>query len=199
MNLYSGNPTSRKRILVTILAALAWMATTSAGATTTAPDRATTDDGAHDFDWEFGTWRSDVQVLADPLSDTEDVWLHFRGKSVIKPLMDGRANVVEFDVSGEAGRIEALNLRLYEPQAGQWSSTFVSIRDGLLTPSVKGGFHNGVGEFYGKDQLGGRPIDVRFLIFREGTHKARFEQAYSDDGGATWETNWIAIDRRVRG
>jgi len=198
MNLYSGTPTSHKRILVAILAAIGLMATTSAGATTTtAPAIATTDDAAHAFDWEFGTWRSNVRLLANPLSDTEDEWLQFRGKSVIKPLMDGRANVVEFDVSGEAGRIEALNLRLYEPQAEQWSSTFISLRDGLLTPSVKGGFHDGVGEFYGKDQLDGRPIDVRFLIFRQGPDKARFEQAYSDDGGATWETNWIAVDRRM--
>ena len=136
-------------------------------------------------------------MLADPLSDTEDEWLTFRGRSVVKPLMDGRANVVEFDVSGDAGRIEALNLRLYEPQADQWSSTFVSMRDGLLTASVKGGFEDGVGTFYGQDQLGGEPIDVRFLIFRLGRDKARFEQAYSDDGGATWETNWIAIDRRI--
>lgn len=193
MNLYSGTPTSHKRILVAFLAALALIMTASTGTASTK-----TDTGAHDFDWEIGTWRSDVQVLADPLSDTADEWLHFRGKSVVRPLMGGRANVVEFDVSGEAGRIEALNLRLFEPQADQWSSTFVSMRDGLLTASVKGGFHDGVGAFYGQDQLGGQPIDVRFLIIRQGRDTARFEQAYSDDGGATWETNWIAIDRRVR-
>ena len=76
-------------------------------------------------------------------------------------------------------------------------STFVSMRDGLLTASVKGGFEDGVGTFYGQDQLGGRQIEVRFLIFRLGRDKARFEQAYSDDGGATWETNWIAVDRRM--
>ena len=199
MNLYSGTLTSHKRILITIFAALALLATTSTGAvsTRTPSPPAATDNGADDFDWELGVWRTDVRVLADPLSDTEDEWLQFRGRSVVKPLMDRRANVVEFDVSGDAGRIEALNLRLYEPQADQWSSTFVSMRDGLLTPSVKGGFEDGVGTFYGQDQLGGRQIEVRFLIFRLGRDKARFEQAYSDDGGATWETNWIAVDRRM--
>ena len=71
------------------------------------------------------------------------------------------------------------------------------MRDGFLTPSLYGGFRNRVGEFYGTDQLDGRPIEVRFLIFRLGPDKARFEQAYSVDGGQTWETNWIAVDRRV--
>ena len=121
MNLYSGTLTSHKRILITIFAALALLATTSAAAvsTRTPSPPAATDSGADDFDWELGVWRTDVRLLADPLSDTEDEWLQFRGRSVVKPLMDRRANVVEFDVSGDAGRIEALNLRLYEPQADQ--------------------------------------------------------------------------------
>ena len=99
--------------------------------------------------------------------------------------------------TGPAGRIEALNLRLFEPQADRWSLTFVNMRDGLLTPAVSGGFRDRVGEFYGEDRLNGRPIRVRFLITRQGANRARFEQAYSDDNGATWETNWIAIDRRI--
>ncbi len=61
----------------------------------------------------------------------------------------------------------------------------------LLTPSVHGGFRDGVGEFHGDDQLGGRPIKVRFLVFRPGADEARFEQAFSVDSGTTWETNWV--------
>ena len=205
MNLSPARTLTHKRILVACLSAVLLMATASSGqALTPAPalsdpavsDPAVSADGQQDFDWELGTWRSDVRVLADPLSGSEE-WLRFSGTSEVRPLMDGRANVVEFDVSGEAGRIEALNFRLYEPQAERWSSTFVNMRDGLLTSSVYGGFHDGVGEFYGKDQLDGRPIEVRFLIFRLGPDKARFEQAFSDDGGATWETNWISVDRRI--
>ncbi|MFI0802393.1 hypothetical protein [Amycolatopsis lurida] len=112
--------------------------------------------------------------------------------------MDRRANALEFEVSGPDGRIDALNLRLYEPQAGRWSLTFVNMRDGLLTPSVYGGFRDGVGEFHGDDQLAGRPIKVRFLVFRHGPDEARFEQAFSADGGTTWETNWVAVDHRIR-
>jgi hypothetical protein len=196
MSLSPASTLAHKRILIACLATILLTATASSGEATP-PAPAVTADGQHDFDWEFGAWRSEVRVLADPLSGSEE-WLHFRGTSVVRSLMDGRANVVEFDVSGEAGRIEALNLRLYEPGSDRWSSTFVNMRDGLLTPSVYGGFDDdGVGRFYGEDQLNGRPIEVRFLIFRMGPDKARFEQAYSDDGGATWETNWIAVDRRI--
>ena len=195
MNLYPGRTLAHKRILVACLAGVLLTATVSSGEAS-APAPAVSADGQQDFDWELGVWRSDVRVLADPLSGSEE-WLRFRGTTVVRPLMDGRSNVVEFDVSGKAGRIEALNFRLYEPAADRWSSTFVNMRDGLLTPSVYGGFDDGVGEFYGRDQLDGRPIEVRFLIFRPGPDEARFEQAYSDDGGATWETNWIAVDRRI--
>jgi hypothetical protein len=179
-----------RRILVAGLAVLMLVAMAASG------NASTVADGQRDFDWELGTWRTTVRVLAEPLSGSADEWLQFTGTSVVRPLMDRRANVVELDVSGQSGRIEGLNLRLYEPRRERWSLSFVNIRDGLLTPAVYGGFTNGVGEFYGDDQLDGRPIRVRFLIFRQGQDKARFEQAFSADGGTTWETNWIAVDRR---
>jgi hypothetical protein len=189
-----------RRILVACLSILTLTAVTAtSGDASTAPRTSTTpvEDGQRDFDWEIGAWRTSVQVLADPLSASADEWLHFEGTSTVRPLLDGRANVVEFEVAGPTGRIDALNLRLYEPQARRWSLTFVNIRDGLLTPPVYGGFHDGVGEFYGDDHLGGRPIKVRFLIVRQGPNTARFEQAFSDDGGHTWETNWVAVDHRI--
>jgi hypothetical protein len=186
-----------KRILVAGLSALMLVATAASGGASTPPASSTVADGQHDFDWEIGSWRTTVRVLAEPLSESADEWLQFAGTSVVRPLLDRRANVVELKISGPNGRIDGLNLRLYEPQAKRWSLTFVNMRDGLLTPAVYGGFRDGVGEFYGDDQLGGRPIKVRFLVFRQGPDKARFEQAFSDDGGTTWETNWVAVDRRV--
>jgi hypothetical protein len=175
------------------------IATAVSGDASTSPASSAGADGQGDFEWEIGAWRSTVRVLAEPLSDSADQWLQFVGTSTVRPLLDRRANVLEFAVSGPNGRIDALNMRLYEPQAQRWSLTFVNIRDGLLTPAVYGGFHNGTGTFYGDDQLGGRPIKVRFLIFRPSPDEARFEQAFSADGGTTWETNWFAVDRRSRG
>ncbi|MEU4384589.1 hypothetical protein [Promicromonospora sp. NPDC023805] len=187
-----------RRILTAGLSALMLLATAASGTAAPPPASSAVADGQRDFNWEIGTWRTTVQVLADPLSESPDQWLEFAGTSTVRPLADRRANVVELDVSGPNGRIEALNLRLYEPQAQRWSLTFVNLRDGLLTPAVYGGFRDGVGEFYGDDQLDGRPIKVRFLIVRVSKDEARFEQAFSADGGTTWETNWIAVDRRVR-
>jgi hypothetical protein len=187
-----------KRILAVGIAALMLIATAASGGASADPASSTAADGQRDFDWEIGTWRTAVRVLAEPLSESADEWLQFAGTSVVRPLSERRANVVELAVSGPGGRIDGLNLRLYEPQAKRWSLSFASMRDGLLTPAVYGGFHDGVGEFYGDDQLGGRPIRVRFLILRQGPDTARFEQAFSADGGTTWETNWIAVDRRTR-
>lgn len=192
MNIRIPHTVPHGRILVAVLAFLTLFASASASG-----EPAPSGDGQRDFDWELGAWHTDVRVLADPLSGTEDEWLHFDGTSVVRPLMDRRANVVELKVAGPAGRIEGLNMRLYEPEAKRWSLTFVNIRNGLLTPSVYGGFHDGIGEFYGDDQLDGRPIKVRFLVYRQGADRARFEQAFSEDDGTTWETNWVAIDRRI--
>jgi hypothetical protein len=96
-----------------------------------------------------------------------------------RPRADGpQANIVELRVSGPGGQINGLNLRLYQPQARRWSSTFTNLRDGMPAPSVHGGFHHGVGEFYGDDHLAGRQVKVRFLIHRQGPDRARFEQAF---------------------
>jgi hypothetical protein len=200
MTIHSRLTTLRKRIMAVCVSLLTLTTVLAAAGQAVGPPPAhkdTVGDGQHDFDWELGRWHTDVRLLAEPLSESEDVWLQFEGTSHVRPLSDRRANVVELDVSGPAGRIEGMNLRLYEPQAQRWSLTFVNLRDGLLTPSVYGGFDGKVGTFYGDDQLDGRPIKVRFVITRQGPDKARFEQAFSGDGGATWETNWIAVDLRI--
>ncbi|MEV6908431.1 hypothetical protein [Amycolatopsis sp. NPDC051071] len=187
-----------RRILIASISALFLIATAASGDASTRLASSAVADGQRDFDWEAGTWRSSVRVLAEPLSETADQWLQFSGTSTVRPLLDRRANILEFEVSGPNGRIDALNMRLYEPRAQRWSLTFINIRDGLLSPAVYGGFQNGVGKFYGDDQLGGRPIKVRFFILRPSADEARFEQAFSADGGTTWETNWTAVDRRIR-
>lgn len=154
-------------------------------------------DGQRDFDWEIGTWATHVRVLRNPLSGAAADWADYRGTSVVHAFLDRRANMVELSVEGPAGRIEGLSLRLYNPEARQWSLNFANVRGGVLTDPVYGGFDGGNrGTFYGQEMIGGRPILVRFVIDRISADEARFEQAYSADGGATWEANWIAVDTR---
>lgn len=158
---------------------------------------ATAPAGASAFDWEIGTWTTVVKVRRNPLSGTAPDWAEYRGTSVVRPLMDGRANFVDLAVSGDAGTIEGGSLRLFNPKTGQWSLNYASAGGGELTAPVYGGFDTaGRGLFYGQDRLDGRVILVRFVITRVSADQARFEQAYSADGGATWEDNWIAVDTR---
>ena len=154
-------------------------------------------DGQRDFDWEIGTWTTKIRVRRNPLSGEAPVWVEYQGTSAVKTVSDGRANLVELSVSGPKGKIEGVSLRLYNPEARQWSLNFASYRDGMLTAPVHGSFDaNGRGLFYGQDMLGGRAILVRFVVTRISPNEARFDQAYSADGGVTWEDNWNAVDTR---
>lgn len=154
-------------------------------------------DGQHDFDWEFGTWTTRVRVLRNPLSGTAPDWADYEGKSVVRPVLEGRFNLVELSVTGPKGKIEGSSLRLYRPQSRLWTLNYANVRDGLLTTPVVGSFNgDGRGEFYADDMLDGRPIKVRFVVTIDANGSAHFEQAYSADGGGTWELNWIADDTR---
>ena len=153
--------------------------------------------GARDFDWEIGTWTTSVRVRTNPLSGEAGKWAEYNGTSIVKPLLEGRANFVELSVAGAGGKIEGGSLRLYGSQSGQWSLNYANLRNGLLTAPVYGGFRaDGRGLFYGPDTLDQRAILVRFEITKISADEARFVQAYSADGGVTWEDNWIAVDRR---
>ena len=154
-------------------------------------------DGQKDFDWEIGTWTTKVKVRRNPLSGTAADWAEYEGTSVVKPLLDCRANFVELSVAGSRGKVEGGSLRLYNPRASQWSLNYASIGGGVLTAPVFGSFDGkGRGTFYGQDSLDGRTILVRFVITQVSQREARFEQAYSVDGGQSWEDNWIAVDTR---
>lgn len=154
-------------------------------------------DGQHDFDFEIGEWRTQLWYLQNPLSGEPPRWVEYEGASNVRAILGGRANLVELSVEGAPGRIEGMSLRLYDPRARQWSLNFASIRAGQLTTPVIGAFHEGCGEFYGTDTLSdGRTILVRFVIQQTSRRTARFEQAFSADGGRTWELNWIATDTR---
>src|SRR5215510_11022539 len=125
--------------------------------------KATERDGSHDFDFEFGTWKTHLKRLIHPLSGST-TWAEYEGTTVVSKIWDGRANLVELEVDGPQGRIEALSLRLYNPQSRQWGLNFANSNDGGLSQPTIGGFKNGRGEFYDQETLNGRAIFVRFVI-----------------------------------
>lgn len=155
-------------------------------------------DGQHDFDFEIGTWKTHVRRLVHPLSGST-TWTEMDGTTTVRKVWDGKANLVELVADGPTiGHFEGLSLRLYHPQSHQWSLHYSNSRNGLLDPPTTGEFRNGRGEFYCQDTLDGRAIFVRFVITPTTPDSIRFEQAFSDDGGKTWEVNWIATDTRVK-
>jgi len=154
-------------------------------------------DGQHDFDFEIGTWKTHISRLQHPLSGS-NTWMEYEGTSVVQPVWNGRANLVELEVDGPAGHIEGLSLRLYNPQSHQWSINFANSRDGSLGQPTVGEFKNGRGEFFDQEAFNGRMILVRNVWSDITPSSCHFEQAFSDDGGKSWEVNWIATDTRVK-
>ena len=153
-------------------------------------------DGRHDFDFEIGTWKTHLRRLLHPLTGST-TWVEYEGTTVVRKVWDGRANLAELVADGPAGHFEGLSLRLYNPESRQWSLNFANSRVGTLGQPTIGGFKNGRGEFYDQEIVDGRAILVRFVISDITRNSCRFEQAFSDDGGKTWEVNWVAIDTRV--
>jgi hypothetical protein len=154
-------------------------------------------DGQHDFDFEIGTWKTHLRRLVRPLTGST-TWVEYEGTTVVRKVWNGQANLVELKADGPAGHFEGLNLRLYNPQSGQWSLNFANINDGRMSLPTFGEFKDGRGEFYNQETYNDRAILVRFVITKITQDSYRFEQSFSDDGGKTWEVNWIAIDTRVK-
>src|SRR5579859_5369798 len=154
-------------------------------------------DGQHDFDFEIGTWKAHLPRLLHPLTGS-NTWAEYEGTTVVRKVWNGRANLIELQADGPAGHFEGLNLRLYNPQAHQWSLNFANSSGGVLSQPTIGEFKNGRGEFFDQETLNGRAIFVRFVISDITPNFCRFEQAFSDDGGKTWEVNWIATDTRMK-
>jgi hypothetical protein len=153
-------------------------------------------DGQHDFDFEIGTWKTHLKRLDHPLTGST-TWVECDGTTVVRRVWSGKANLVELEADCPGGHFEGLSLRLYNPQSHQWSLNFSNVSDGTLSQPTIGEFKNGRGEFYDQEPLRGRAILVRFVILDITPNSCHFEQSFSDDGGKTWELNWVATDTRV--
>ena len=156
---------------------------------------ATLRDGQHDFDFEIGRWKTHLSRLQRPLSGST-TWIDYEGTTIVRKVWNGRANLVELEADGPS-HFEGLSLRLYNPESHQWSLNFSNSKGGTLSTPTIGGFKAGRGEFFSQETFDGRAIYVRFVISDITPNSCRFEQAFSDDGGKTWEVNWIATDTRL--
>jgi hypothetical protein len=160
-------------------------------------NRGTARDGQHDFDFNIGTWKTHISRLQNPFTGST-TWVEYDGISVVREILNGRASLFELTADGPAGHLEGAGLRLYNPQSHQWSLNWTSGKSGVLGVPTIGEFKNGRGIFVDQELFNDRVILVRNSFMDITPDSARFEQTFSDDGGGTWETNWVMTFKRLK-
>jgi hypothetical protein len=154
-------------------------------------------DGARDFDFLMGSWNVHNRRLRDRLKGST-TWDEFEATNSARPLLGGAGNEDVYRTEF-AGGFTGMAFRFFDKARGQWSIYWADSRHGVLDPPVVGSFAGDTGTFEGSDTFEGRPIRVRFIWSRVTTPTPRWEQAFSADGGRTWETNWVMDFTRSEG
>ena len=149
---------------------------------------------AHDFDFLTGSWDIHNRKLLKPLTGSDE-WDEFPGRSIARPIFGGAGNMdeIDFPTRGWSG----LTVRLHDVKRDEWSLFWVSSRGTAVDPPVIGHFADSRGEFIGDDVYDGQPVTVRYIWSDITPSSAHWEQAFSTDGGQTWETNWTMELRKV--
>ena len=188
----------RTALLAGTLQLLAPEATTLAQTAPTQPSAAAQErDGQHDFDFAMGSWKIHLSKLEHALSGSKK-WIQFDGTIQAHKIWDGSANIEEVVLNSPSGIIKGLTVRLYNVQTHQWTIYWANSKNGSIDPAPQiGQFKNGLGEFYGQDTYNGKLVYVRYLWSKTDTGTPHFEQSYSNDGGKTWEVNWVTDQTRV--
>lgn len=145
---------------------------------------------SHDWDWLVGSWNVRHRRLKERLAGCTE-WQEFNGTCHMVPTLAGLGNMDDNWLDLPSGAYRAMGIRAFNPDTRQWSIWWLDARVQTIEPPVRGGFANGVGIFQGNDTLRGQPIIVRFMWSEIAANSARWEQAFSPDGGATWEANWV--------
>jgi hypothetical protein len=145
-------------------------------------------DGQHDFDFWFGRWKVHNRRLLHPLSGSNE-WVEFGGTVVARSVWAGLANMDEFEADSPSGHIEGMTVRTYDPKSHQWSLYWANAAKGVFEKPMIGQFKDSRGEFFDQEDFAGKAIYVRFVWSEIKANSCRWEQAFSNDGGKTWETN----------
>lgn len=145
--------------------------------------------GAGDFDFLIGDWFVRHRRLKRRLADGTE-WIEFTGPASVRKILDGLGNIDECRIDLPEGSYKGATLRLFNPATREWTIYWIDGRNPKLDPPMVGRFESGRGIFFGDDIFEGNPIRVRFIWAPETDTSCRWEQAFSPDGGRTWETNW---------
>ena len=150
-----------------------------------------------DFDYFIGRWRVEHRRLRKRLANNDE-WEEFGGHTHCQQMFGGLVNLNE-SVSFRGGRTSyGMGLRAFDEPRGRWVDWYLSANDlSKIDPPLFGRFAHGVGTFYARDTFEGRPIMVRGRFASLNHLEASWEQAFSADEGASWETNWIMRYHRI--
>lgn len=161
----------------------------------TAAHIATTDTPPDDFDFIIGDWRVRHRRLRTRLAGCSE-WIEFEGTSSTRRILGGFGNLEDNTLELPGGAYRAVALRSFDPATATWSIWWLDGRyPDRIDPPMVGGFADGTGLFYAEDVYAddihdATPIRIRFTWSSLETDAPRWEQAFSVDGGDTWETNW---------
>jgi hypothetical protein len=153
-------------------------------------------DGRNDFDFLNGNWIMRHRRLKERLNGCTE-WEEFDGTAVGRKLEKILGHTDEVVMNRTSGPAHGYTLRLFDVNSKEWSIYWATGASGLLDIPVIGKFKDGVGEFYSQEVFDGRHIFCRFKWSKITANSAQWEQAFSIDGGKTWETNWVNTFERV--
>lgn len=155
-------------------------------------------DGAHDMDFNFGTWHTDISRVPDPFGAPSTV-VHMSGTVTVRPVWNGKGELEEIEADGPEGHWEGANLFFYNPTAHQWIQTYVDSSEGRLDePPGIGEYRNGNVEYYSPDTLHGRAILDRGIWSDIKPDSHTYMESFSDDGGRSWHPAFIAHLTRIK-
>jgi hypothetical protein len=155
--------------------------------------------GLHDFDFLVGKWLAHHRRLKKRLAGDHE-WVEFGGTLSNQSLMGGYSNADDTALDVPGAPYRGLALRSFDSKTQRWSIWWLDGRtpSAPLDPPMIGGFHNGVGTFYGDDTVRGKQVRARFIWSNITPTTCHWEQADSPDEGKTWETNWVQDITRAR-
>jgi hypothetical protein len=156
--------------------------------------------GVTDFDFLLGSWTIHNRRRTNPFAPAhEGGWEEFAAVSTSAKQLDGRARVEQYEARLPNGQLVlGLTIRAFDHTTEQWSIVWLDNRNPPDFRPLVGHFERGVGLFYQviESPIDGKPVHVRFTWDEVASNSARWQQAFSFDAGATWDTNWIMEHRR---
>ncbi|HEU5367062.1 MAG TPA: hypothetical protein VFU69_01305 [Ktedonobacterales bacterium] len=153
-------------------------------------------DGRADFDFFIGTWKVHNRRLRERLKRSTS-WEEFPGTTVARKILGGLGNIEEFTMERASGPGKGMTMRFFDPGSQQWNIYLADSVNGFDPHPAIGEFKDGRGEFYSHEPFEGKHIFCRVIWSEITPTSCHWEQAFSADGGQTWETNWITDFERI--